>query len=107
MNDVVLIKGFKSRPHWSLGRVMKLTQGSDGLVRSALIKRGDTLQEHSIKHLFPLELSITHSFQAPAADQGDDLPEGENVVESVREDQSRPVRHQRSVKERNPDYLWY
>ena len=52
----------KSRPYWSLGRVMEVIPGDDVLVRSAKIRKSDgKVQEHSIKHLYPLELSIAHS----------------------------------------------
>ena len=69
VNDIVLIKNpAKGRHHWRLGRVMELIYGSDKKVRSAKILKGDEkwreterkLEIHSLKHLFPLELSITH-----------------------------------------------
>ena len=41
-----------------------VTLGNDDLVRSARIRKTDgKVQEHSIKHLYPLELLITHSHQ--------------------------------------------
>ena len=69
VNDIVLIKNpAKGRHHWRLGRVIELIFGSDNKVRSAKILKGDAnyrecerkLELHSLKHLFPLELSITH-----------------------------------------------
>lgn len=72
--DDVLIKSFvKPRPYWNLGRVVKLTRGFNGLIRSALFKKGDKFQEHSIKHLFPIELSISHSFQIKPKKHGSHL----------------------------------
>ena len=59
VDDVVFIKNpAKSRPNWSLGRVIRVTPGNDTYIRSALIKKSDgTTQEHP----FSLELSIIHS----------------------------------------------
>ena len=73
MNDIVLIKNpAKGRHQWRLGRVMELIYGSDNKVRSAKILKGDEnwrtkvrkLELHSIGHLYPLELSITHNHVA-------------------------------------------
>ena len=66
VGDVVVLKNpMKSRSYWSLGRVMEVTPGDDNQVRSAKItKRDGKVQKHSIKHLYPLELSINHSHQA-------------------------------------------
>ena len=63
MDDVVLIKNpAKPRPFWLLGRVLELHHGDDDKVRSAKIKRGDGAEQvHSLKHLYPLELSLTHA----------------------------------------------
>ena len=65
VDDVVLIKQpNKPRPFWLLGRVKQLVYGADDKIRSAHVKRGDgSLQLHSIKHLYPLELTLTHSHQ--------------------------------------------
>ena len=62
-DDVVLVKDpTKSHPFWCLGRVVELFPGDDNNVRSARIRKGDgTCSVNSIKHLYPLELSITHS----------------------------------------------
>ena len=65
VDDVVLVKGpsHKKRPHWILGRVLELIYGDDNLVRSVRLKRGDgVIQHHSISHLYPMELSLTHHF---------------------------------------------
>ena len=48
-----------------LGRVVELCPGDDGLIRSVRVKRGDgTIHLHSIKLLYPLELSLTHNAKA-------------------------------------------
>ena len=62
---VVVMDPMKSRPYWSLGRVMEVTPGDDDLVGSAKIRKPDRkVQENSIKHLYSLMLSIIHSDQA-------------------------------------------
>ena len=63
--DVVLIKmPNKSRPYWLLGRVLELIVGHDNIVRSVKLKRGDgVVVHHSINHLYPLELSLTHAYR--------------------------------------------
>ena len=61
----MLVKGpsLKKRPHWILGRVLELIYGDDNNVRSVRLKRGDgVIQHHSISHLYPMELSLTHHF---------------------------------------------
>ena len=65
INDVVLIKNpAKTRPYWLLGRVTELICGEDGKVRIVKLKRGDGENvTHSIKHLYPMELSVTHDCQ--------------------------------------------
>ena len=67
VNEVVLVKGppSKKRPWWHLGRVVELIPGYDGKVRSVKIKRADgLLAHHSLNHLYPLELSLTHAYTA-------------------------------------------
>ena len=63
VDDVVLVKNpAKPRPYWLLGRVLELNHGDDHKVRSVKVKRADgAVQVHSIKHLYPLELSLTHA----------------------------------------------
>ena len=73
--DIVLVKNpAKSRQHWVLGRVIELYPGSDGKVRNVKLLRGDADWEkkgglkpelHSLQHLFPMELSITHPHTSP------------------------------------------
>ena len=63
VDDVVLVKNpAKSRPFWLLGRVLELIVGDDKKIRSVKVKRGDgSVQVHSPKLLYPLELSLTHA----------------------------------------------
>ena len=85
LDDVVLIRNpTKTRPFWSLGRVIRVFPGHDGLIRSAMIQRGDkTTRQYSIKHLYPLEISASETADeavtsainnrdAAQADSGDD-----------------------------------
>ena len=60
-DDVVLVKSpLKPRPFWILGTIVELIRGNDDIVRSARVRRGDGLEEvRSLKHLYPLELSVT------------------------------------------------
>ena len=63
INDIVLIKlPNKPRPFWMLGRVTKLIHGDDNKVRSVQVfqSNGQTVL-HAINHLYPMELSVTHS----------------------------------------------
>merc|ERR1712055_966155 len=64
INNIVLIKNpSQPRPYWLLGRVVQLFPGDDGNVRSVQVRRGDSqVQTHSLKHLYPLELTLTHSY---------------------------------------------
>ena len=70
VNDVVLVKGppMTKRPFWQFGRVVELIPGYDQKVRAVKILKGDgatgTITTHSLKHLYPLELSLTHAHQA-------------------------------------------
>ena len=63
VDDIVLIKNpARPRPYWLLGRVLELYHGDDNKIRSVKVKKADgVIQLHSIKHLYPLELSITHA----------------------------------------------
>ena len=52
----------KLRPYWLLGRTLELIRGDDDKVRSVKLKRGDgKIVIDSLKHLYPLELSLTHN----------------------------------------------
>ena len=81
MNEVVLIKDTKKkRQHWLLGRVVELFPGNDGKVRAVKLWRGDRkFAIHSLKHLFPVELSVTHSHIAKNAVQTNVLNEGSGL----------------------------
>ena len=61
--DSVLIKNpAKARQYWLLGRVLSLKIGDDGDVRSVdLNQRDGSNHTYSIKHLYPMELSLTHN----------------------------------------------
>ena len=55
----------KPQPYWDLGRVLELSEGDDDRVRFVKVKRSDGgVHNHSLKHLYSLELSLTHSHQA-------------------------------------------
>ena len=83
--DVVLIKTpNKTRPYWLLGRVLELIVGHDNAVRSVKLKRSDgQIVHHSVNHLYPLELSITHAYRDNVEDRDETL--------SIGEDESPPV----------------
>ena len=70
IDDIVLIKPpAKSRQHWSLGLVIEVIPGPNGKIRSAKLLSGDAnnengerkLKSHSLNHLYPLELNVTHN----------------------------------------------
>ena len=93
--DVVLVKiPNKSRPYWLLGRVLELIVGHDNLVRSVKLKRGDgAVVHHSINHLYPLELSLTHAFKdAPVVNQ-------EDVFQNLEEAEDPPAEIENSQVE--------
>ena len=74
IDDIVLVKLLnKSRPYWVLGRVLELVKGHDDKVRSVKLKRGDgVIVHHSINHLYPLELSLTHKPHFPVGELSQD-----------------------------------
>lgn len=63
IGDVVLAKNHaKTRPFWLLGRVLKLILGDDNKVQFGKVKkRDDSVQVHSVKVLYPVELSLSHA----------------------------------------------
>ena len=79
IDDIVLVKLLnKSRPYWVLGRVLELIRGHDDKVRSVKLKRGDgVVTHHSINHLYPLELSLTHN---PHFQNSDVIQTGSDVI---------------------------
>lgn len=76
--DVVLVKlPNKPRPYWLLGRIVELIIGFDNKIRSVKVMRGDgQVAHHSINHLYPLELSLTHA-------HNDSHVEGNEVDENL------------------------
>ncbi|XP_044167464.1 uncharacterized protein LOC122951522 [Acropora millepora] len=57
VGDVVLIQSEeRNRGKWSIGIVLKLIEGRDGVVRGARLRAGKYL-ERAIQHLCPMELS--------------------------------------------------
>lgn len=100
VGDIVIIKTpNKTRPFWNLGRVVELIVGYDGNIRAVRVMKGDrSIGLHSIRNLYPLELSITHS-----GEWANDIPansnKGENDVaqcnadvKTVTSDERKPVR---------------
>ena len=59
VGDVVLIQEGATRSAWKFARIVELSKGKDGQVRSALVKLGQTqnLVRQPIVSLYPLELS--------------------------------------------------
>ena len=50
--------------------MLELVIGYDGKIRSVKLKQGNgSVEYHSICNLYPLELSITHSFRNPNKNQ--------------------------------------
>ena len=61
---------------------MELIYGDDDKVRSAKVKIGDgSIQIHSISHLYPLELPLTHSHQPTEASA--DAGNSEEITDST------------------------
>ena len=78
IDEIVLVELLnKSRPYWVLGRVLELTRGHDDKIRSVKLKRRDgVVAHHSINHLYPLELSLTHNPHF----QNNDSTQIENII---------------------------
>merc|ERR1711989_196233 len=67
VNDVVLVRGppSKKRPAWHLGRILEVFPGDDGKIRSVRLQRADgNFAHHSLNHLYPMELALTHDHVA-------------------------------------------
>ena len=111
VDDVELIKNpAKSCPYWSLGRVIRVTPWNNTYIRSALVKKSDsTNQVNSLKHLFPLKLSITHSNRT--SETLEELSDSENIsgipANVVVVGASGSMLSSKRVNDRNEDYLWY
>ena len=55
--DVVLVKSQSPRTQWKLGRIKKLIEGRDGMVRAARVKQASGVEmRRPLQHLFPLEI---------------------------------------------------
>ena len=75
VNDVVLVRGppDKKRQFWHLGRILEVFPGDDGKVRSVRLKRADgNIAHHSLNHLYPMELALTHDHVATVPDNTHD-----------------------------------
>ncbi|GFQ78102.1 putative pao retrotransposon peptidase superfamily [Trichonephila clavata] len=60
VGDVVILEGnTKSKFLWDLGRIAKVMQGSDGLVRSCVVKTKKGEFKRPVQLIYPLELSET------------------------------------------------
>ena len=58
VGDEVLIQSEeRNRGKWSIGIVVKLLEGRDGVVRGARLRAGKSYLERAIQHLCPMELS--------------------------------------------------
>ena len=56
--DVVLIRSEeRNRGKWTVGVVVELFNGRDGVVRGAKLRAGKAFLERPVQHLYPLELS--------------------------------------------------
>ena len=66
VDDVVLVRNpVKPRLYWYLGRVLEFLKGDDDCVRFVTVRRSDEgMPNHSLKHLYSLELSLTQFHQA-------------------------------------------
>ena len=92
VGDIVLIKNpAKKRQHWKLGKILELIQGSDGNIRAVKVFRGDEgyrtnpqIVLHAVKHLYPLEIAITHDHVADTSIMDIDL-EGVSVIDETEE----------------------
>ena len=86
IDDIVLIHNIqpefvKRRHYWSLAHVLDVIKGHDGCIRSASVLKGsaDYLSKkrepkiHPVKHLYPVELSLTHEYTIPITSV-DNLP---------------------------------
>ena len=87
--DVVLIQNEeRNRGKWSIGIVVKLIKGRDGVVRGARLRAGKSYLERAIQHLCPMELSCdvreTPPIQAVQLNPRDFTPRRAAVVAAQR-----------------------
>lgn len=99
-NDVVLVKlPNKPRPFWLMGRVLSLVAGHDNKIRSVKLKRGDGKTcHHSINHLYPLELNLTHN---SSTENGKISISSQVLPDCAQRLKSRPVRQAAIVCKNN------
>ena len=57
VGDICLVQEKNSRLLWSMGKVMELLPGRDGLIRAGVVKVKNSLLRRPVQHLYPLELS--------------------------------------------------
>ena len=94
IGDIVLIKApNKPRPFWMLGKVLEVIIGYDGKVRTVKLKQGNgSIEHHSIKNLYPLELSVTHQYNDRKVDDGGVAEARDTTQEVNSHESSRPKR---------------
>ena len=108
--DVVLIKTpNKTRLYWLLGRVLELIVGHDNAVHSVNLKRGDGLiVYHSVNHLYPLELSLTHAYRDSVNDHNSIIDQDDLILSAGDNDSpSQAVEVQNSSSESDIVYRVY
>ena len=95
-----------------LARVVELICESDQKFRSARIKRVDgSVETHSLGHLYPLELSLTHNhFPDTPANEDNSVPSRgrreANSMEST--NKVTNIKSERKKKSTpDPEYLYY
>ena len=73
---MVLVRSpLKPRPFWVLGIVLEMFCREDGVVRSAKAKQGgNAVYSHSLKNLYPLELSLSGKDQVQSIPTSADGP---------------------------------
>ena len=99
VGDMVILMNDKSnRSFWQLGKIVELLPGSDGIVRAARVKLGNsdgksTELRRSIEHLIPLEVR-----QESEEEQGErQLELQENATEEETFDEQLAVRPRRKA----------
>jgi len=99
VGDIVLVKmPNKPRPFWLLGRVLEIFIGHDNKIRSVKLRRADgTTCHHSICHLYPMELSLTHHHVAQI-DQVNNDDNDPIVVSSNDFDTDTPVKNDFNIE---------
>ncbi len=106
VGDIVLIKAVnKPRPFWMMGKILELIMGHDNKVRTVKLKQGNgSIEYHSIKNLYPLELNATHQFDENRVDNSDvagarDEVQAVDSIETSRPKRKATERFRRIMKE--------